>query len=205
MRRTKEEAAITHDRLLKAALEVFSRKGYASTTLEDVAKETGVTRGAIYWHFGSKAELYGALLDKYSSRSGEITQAAVAEGGSLKDILRRVFTRLLEAVETDPALRSVMEISLFKTEWTPDLSDYRKQQQENSRSLVAGIAETMRQGAAYGDLRLDIDPLEMARAFLAFSNGAIYLWLQDPVLFSLKASAEALVEIYMKGISAPGA
>jgi TetR/AcrR family transcriptional regulator, acrAB operon repressor len=205
MRKTKEEAAITHDKLLKAALEVFSRKGYASTTLEDVAKETGVTRGAIYWHFGSKTELYGALLNKYSSRGSEITQAAAAEGGSLTDILRRVFTRLLEAVETDPALRAVMEISLFKTEWTPDLSDYRKQQQENSHFLVAGIAETLRQGVATGDLRPDIDPLEMARAFVAFSNGAIYLWLQDPASFSLKESASALAEIFMKGISAPGA
>ncbi|MCL4562239.1 MAG: TetR family transcriptional regulator, partial [Chloroflexi bacterium] len=58
MRRTKEEAAETRDLLLKSALSVFSQKGYSATTLGDVARAAGVTRGAIYWHFGSKAELY---------------------------------------------------------------------------------------------------------------------------------------------------
>ena len=116
MRKTKEEAAITRESLLQAALAVFSRKGYTAATMEDVARQAGVTRGAIYWHFGSKAELYTALLSEYSARGGEIVQAAAAEGGSLVEILRRVFIRLLEAVESDAALRAVMDISLFKTD-----------------------------------------------------------------------------------------
>ncbi len=57
MRKTKEEAAETRQALLRAALAVFSRQGYAATRLEDVAHEAGVTRGAIYWHFKSKADL----------------------------------------------------------------------------------------------------------------------------------------------------
>ena len=47
MSRTKEEAEVTKQRLLKAALDVFSRKGYADTRLEDIAAEAGVTRGAM--------------------------------------------------------------------------------------------------------------------------------------------------------------
>ena len=62
MRRTKEEAEQTRQDLLDAALTVFSQKGYTATRLEDVARAAGVTRGAIYHHFGSKAELYSALI-----------------------------------------------------------------------------------------------------------------------------------------------
>jgi len=62
-RRTKEEAGLTRASLLRAALAVFSTKGYAAATLEDVAAKAGVTRGAIYWHFGSKAELYTACRE----------------------------------------------------------------------------------------------------------------------------------------------
>jgi TetR/AcrR family acrAB operon transcriptional repressor len=200
MRRTKQEAAVTRESLLKASLTVFSQKGYASATLEDVARQAGVTRGAIYWHFGSKAELYGALVGEYSSRSGQIVQHAASEGGSLLDILRRVFVRLLEAVEDDPALRAVMEISLFKTERVPELAEIYNGQAAGSHVLLEGIAQVMRQGVAAGDLRADLDPLDMARAFLGFQQGMIYLWVLAPETFSLKGSAPALAEIFFKGI-----
>lgn len=200
MRRTKEEAAATRDLLLKSALSVFSQKGYAAATLDDVAKAAGVTRGAIYWHFGSKAELYVALMQAYSSRGSQIVQAAAAEGGSLVEILRRVFICLLGAVETDPSLRAAMEISLFKTERSEDLIAIQQQSLESSRALIASLAVTLRQGAADGELRLDLDPEDMARTFLALQNGIIYLWLQDPRGFSLINSAPALAEIYLQGI-----
>ena len=200
-RRTKEEAAITRENLLKAGLKVFSKKGYSSTTLEDIAREAGVTRGAIYWHFGSKAELYIALLNEYSGRSAGIVQAAAAEGGSLEQILRRVFVRLLVAVDTDPLLREVMEISLFKTERSPELSAAMQGQQAANKGLVANIAAAMQQGIAAGELRADLDPMEMARAFLALQNGAITLWFQDSQSFSLGGSAPALAEIFLCGIT----
>ena len=198
MRRTKAEAAVTKETLFKAGLSVFSRKGYTATTLEDIAREAGVTRGAIYWHFGSKAELYNALLNEYASRSGPLVQAAIAEGGSLVDVLRRVYTRLLVAVATDDALRAAIEISLFKAERSPELQP----NQAIGRALLGSLGAAMRQGIASGELRGDLDPDEMARAFLASNNGAISLWLTTPAAFSLEASAPALAEIFISGIRA---
>ena len=201
MRRTKEEAAETRQALLKAALSVFSQKGYASTTLDDVAKEAGVTRGAIYWHFGSKAELYSALLDEYSARGSDIVQAVVAEGGSLDGMLREIFVRLLTAVESDPALRAVMEINLLKTEYSSELSDMLAKQIENGRALLAGITQAMAQGIDAGELRSDLDPEDMARAFIAFQNGVLHLWLVDPSAFELGERAPQMAEILMQGIA----
>jgi TetR/AcrR family acrAB operon transcriptional repressor len=201
MRKTKEEAAITREKLLHVALYVFSTKGYSGTTLEDIAHEAGVTRGAIYWHFGGKAELYNSLLREFSARGALVTQRAVAEGGTFREILRRIFVRLLSSVEDDKELRAVMETALFKTELTRELKPGRRQQVEASRTLMAGIAEAMRRGITAGELRSDLDPLEMARAFMAFQNGAIHLWLSDPDSFSLKASADTLADIFLNGVS----
>jgi TetR/AcrR family acrAB operon transcriptional repressor len=201
MRRTKEEAEKTRQDLLKAALSVFSQKGYAATTLEDVAKEAGVTRGAIYWHFGSKAELYAGLLEEYSARGSEIAQTAVAEGGSMVDILRRIFIRLLTAVESDPALRAVMEINLFKTEYSPELSDTLSMQVENGRVLLAGISQAMEQGIASGELRSDLKAEDLARAFIAFQNGVLHLWLIDPDAFDLGEGAGLMAEVLIQGLS----
>ena len=200
MRRTKEEAAITREQLLKKALATFSKKGYAATTLEDIAREAEVTRGAIYWHFGSKAELYNTLIREYSNRGGVIMQQAASEGGTLVDIVRRVFVRQLQAVEEDTALRALIELQLFKTGLVPELEEGRQQQIEGSAGLVEMLAGIMEQGVQAGLLRSDVDPKEMARAYLGFQNGLIHLWLTAPNQFSLKNSSDSFADILMAGL-----
>ena len=200
MKRTKEEASITREQLLSKALKVFSKKGYAAATLEDIAREAEVTRGAIYWHFGSKAELYNALIREYSSRGLEIMQQAAAEGGALSEILRRVFVRQLQAVEKDTALRALMELQLFKTGLVAELEEGRKQQIEAGAGLIEMLAGIMGQGAQAGLLRSDVPPKEMALAYLAFQNGLIHLWLTSSNQFSLKDSADSFADILMAGL-----
>jgi TetR/AcrR family acrAB operon transcriptional repressor len=200
MRKTKEEAAITREQLLKKALAVFSKKGYSATTLQDIASEADVTRGAIYWHFGSKAELYNTLIREYSARGDLIIQQAASEGGSLTDILRRVFVRQMEMIEADREMRALMELYLFKTGSVPELEEGRQQQIESGNSLIEMLAGIMIQGIEAGLLRSDVEPKDMARAYLAFQNGVIQLWLTNASQFSLKASANSFADILMAGI-----
>ncbi|OBX33695.1 HTH-type transcriptional repressor BepR [Halomonas elongata] len=63
-RRTKAEAEATREALLDAAEEVFFEKGVACTSLEQIARHAGMTRGAVYWHFRNKADLFRAMLDR---------------------------------------------------------------------------------------------------------------------------------------------
>src|ERR1700760_3083095 len=64
VRRTKEEAQATRNRVLDAAERVFYEKGVSRTTLADIAQAAGVTRGAIYWHFANKGDLFNAMFDR---------------------------------------------------------------------------------------------------------------------------------------------
>lgn len=203
MRRTKEEAAVTRATVLKAALSVFSAKGYAAATLDDVASAARVTRGAIYWHFKSKVDLYNTLTGELSARGANLVLEAVAEGGTLLEILRRIFIRQCALIEEDKEARAVMELALFKTGLNPELQTSRKKQLEAGNALVAGIADAMQQGTALGVLRADLDPVDMARAFIAFENGAIQLWLTMSRSFSLKASAETFADILIAGLQKP--
>src|SRR5512139_1446642 len=200
MRRTKEEAAVTRSKVLKAALSVFSTKGYAATTLDDVAASANVTRGAIYWHFKSKADLYNTLTEELSARGAELVQQAVAEGGTLLEILRRVFVRQCALIEEDKEARAVMELAMFKTGLDPELQAGRKKQLKAGNTLIEGITAAMQQGIHMGILRNDLDPADMARAFIAFENGAIQLWLTTPRAFSLKTSAESFADILIAGL-----
>ena len=63
-RRTKEDALITRDQILDAAERVFLRRGVARTALQEIADEAHLTRGAIYWHFQNKADVFDAMLQR---------------------------------------------------------------------------------------------------------------------------------------------
>ena len=64
MRRTKHDSEQTRQQILAAARSEFAHRGVTRTTLEHIARSAGVTRGAIYWHFANKAELFRAMRDQ---------------------------------------------------------------------------------------------------------------------------------------------
>jgi AcrR family transcriptional regulator len=199
-RRTKEEADITRQTVLRAALQVFSQQGYSATRLEDVAEKAGVTRGAIYHHFGNKADLYIEMSVEYSKPLGHIIEESIAEGGTIIDILRRQFILICAAMEDVPDLRAIQEIMLIKTEASDELLEGMIQKSENiSQSLVqleSGFADALAQGHVRADLNIE----ELARAYLAYLNGYISLWLVAPKSFSIKKSAPLAIDIFFKGI-----
>ena len=64
MRKTKIEALKTKEHLMLAALDTFYKKGIARTSLNEIAQAAGVTRGALYWHFKNKEDLFDALFQR---------------------------------------------------------------------------------------------------------------------------------------------
>src|SRR5689334_23023873 len=99
VRKTAAEAAETRQAILRAALAEFSQRGYSATTLDGVARTAGVTRGAVYWHFASKAALYEELLRTVGGQAGAIMGAAAAEGGDFIAVCQRILTRLFTQLE----------------------------------------------------------------------------------------------------------
>jgi TetR/AcrR family acrAB operon transcriptional repressor len=202
MKRTKEEAAKTRQDLLDAALQVFSRQGYQAARLQDIAKAAGVTRGAIYHHFGSKAGLFNSLTDEASAQESGAVEAAIAEGGSLVEIMARIMTYSLSLLEESLRLRQVFELSMFKAGTDPELQVARQKHAEQTELLVSNTASIMAQGIANGELRSDLDPKTVARAFIAYQNGVATLWLTNRLAFSLGEQAADFADIFMRGLVA---
>jgi len=83
-RRTASEAAATRESILGAARELFTEKGFADTTLEEVVARVGVTKGALYHHFGDKRRLFLAVfeeLEKELDATARGGAAAAVAGG----------------------------------------------------------------------------------------------------------------------------
>ncbi len=204
MRKTKEEAEITREKLLDAGLKVFSKKGYVSTTLDDIAREAGVTRGAVYWHFkNGKPELFEVLISERSRGAQEIANAVQAEGGTPLQTLERILVRLMEYLEEDDDFRAVQEMVMLRTEVVPELEETMKEKYRLQRESIQSFAGLIKQGQDAGEVRPDIDPEIAAIATIGVMNGVIMMWMMDHSLFPLKAYAKPVVQTYLRGLTPP--
>jgi AcrR family transcriptional regulator len=197
MRRTQEEAEQTRQDLLDAALTMFSQKGYTATRLEDVAQSAGVTRGAIYYHFGSKAELFSALIEEANKIGNSAIDRAISEGGTFTQIVSRILVYTFYLLEDDRRFREVMALQLT----SPDVEVLSQRRYDEARELVASISEFFNVIIAQGELREGLDPVVAARAFLGYQNGLASLWLFNRDAFSIKASAAELAQVFVHGIA----
>ncbi len=202
MRRTKEEAETTKQNILEAGLEVFSRKGYSATRVEDIAKQSRVTTGAIYHHFGGKSDLYTELVENNSAKANHFFLRIVEEGGPPARLLRRLLVGLFQFAEEDREYRAVIELSVNKTEAVPELANLNAQILESRRQLAKYFSELIRQGIHAGEFRPSILPEDAGLALVGFINGVGLIWIQDQEHFSIKERAENLVDLFLSGLMA---
>src|SRR5262245_32496205 len=120
-RRTKEEAQETRSRILDAAERVFHEKGVAHSGLEDIAAAAQVTRGAIYWHFRDKGELFDAMMQRVVLPAEEMLECAGAAGETDPlQLLRRATVDVLVRTARDKRMQRVFEIAYHKCEYVGD-------------------------------------------------------------------------------------
>lgn len=85
----------TKERIAKVALKLFSRKGFKGTTIKDIAKEVGITEGAIYRHFASKENIIYFLITTVSRELEELIKEKVLIRGSLKEQVKSLIETLM--------------------------------------------------------------------------------------------------------------
>lgn len=202
MKRRKEDADQTRDALLRAALTVFSTRGYTASTLSEIATTAHVTRGALYHHFAGKAELFNTLLQQAVDQPKQIVQVALTEGGTFLEIIHRVFVRQIIAVETDPIYRATVELVMFKLEPNPELEAAKLLLARGRQASLELLERSFEDGQRAGFVRNSLRPLELARLFLSLQIGLFHVWSLQPQSFNLEQSARAAAEVMIAGIEA---
>lgn len=195
VRRTKEEAQETRNQILEAAQRAFHERGVARTTLADIAAMAGVTRGAIYWHFSNKADLFQAMLDSLHEPLDALARAS--ENQDELDPLgcmRRLLIQLLQQVELDPKVRRVNEILFHKCEFTDEMGDLRRQRQTAMLECNVRIELSLSNAVNRGQLPENLDTVRAAITLHAFIDGMLAQWLLVPDSFSLHEQAESWVD-----------
>ena len=201
VRRTKKEALETRDRLLDTAERVFLKKGVARTSLADVADAAGVTRGAIYWHFRNKADLFDAMMQRVSLPMEEMVARAGDEDiEDPLDYVRRCALAVLERVTTDPQSRRVAEISRYKVEYADEMEPLRARHIECRTECLGRIERGLRNAARKGLLSASVHPRIAAVGLHALVDGLITNWVLDPKYVALAKTAAPLIDGYLDGL-----
>lgn len=203
-RKTKEEAEATRSRLLDAAEEVFHAQGVAGASLADVAQAAGMTRGAIYWHFKDKVDLFEAMMGRvtlpleralsvFSSQSTSPERWRVLSG----------LTGVLHSLASDARARRVFEIALFKMEHVGDLIEVRQRRIENVQRLIAGLQIQLQHLAQQHGCTLMATEEVVAQGLYAVFDGTVQLWLLQGGGFDLEYQGRSLMQAYLCGAGFP--
>jgi TetR/AcrR family acrAB operon transcriptional repressor len=204
VRRTREAAAATREQLLDAAERVFRDRGVTRTSLAEVAAEAGVTRGAVYWHFRDKADLFNAMMDRavlpFERQWLEPADDDVADPMGR---LRELMFDILRQVAVDARLRRVFAISTQKVEYVGELDAIRERHLRVYHQALLRIEALLRQAVAAGQLARGVSPKTTARALHALVDGLIANWMLDPRAFDLRRVGRSAVLQMLRGLTAP--
>ena len=202
-RRTKEEALATRHRLLDAAELLFQAQGVSQTSLQQIAQEAGATRGAIYWHFKHKGELFEAMMQRVALPAQAMMERAERAGATDPlDRLRVSACDVLLRAARDPQVARIFEISFHRCEYVGDAASIRDRQIANHAECLSTIEVAIRDCVKEGLLPKSVEPRLAAIGAMAYVSGILYHWVLNPRSFSLEKNAESLVDTYFRGLVA---
>jgi TetR/AcrR family acrAB operon transcriptional repressor len=181
MRRTKEEAAKTREAIVTAALACFERHGLAQSTMGQIAAEAGVTKGAVYWHFNNKREIFHALREQVSLPLLDRADTALLHANGVPGLQRveRFLESTVTVLEEDRRTREALGVMLFKCEYVDSLADELDDGRRNTRRLAESLEAAYAEAQREGTLRADLTPRVAALDSLIFLTGLTRLWLLD--------------------------
>ncbi|ASK28164.1 TetR family transcriptional regulator [Neisseria chenwenguii] len=200
MRKTKIEALKTKEHLMLAALETFYSKGISRSSLNEIAQNAGVTRGALYWHFKNKEDLLDAIFQRICDDIENCLQGDLERNTDSWESFCQSMLRFFERLENNPIHYKFYNILFLKCEHTEQneaiVALVQKYQQLWQQKLNTMLADSIRQQS----LPTDLDT-ELAALFIKTGmDGLIRQYLSPAQPFELSRAAPRIVGIMLDNL-----
>ncbi|MEC4273516.1 TetR/AcrR family transcriptional regulator [Adlercreutzia sp. R25] len=141
----------TRELIISSAVDLFCEKGYSRTTLEDIVRRVGLTRGAFYWNFKSKKDILDEILKRYEDFYRDIYRD-FAHCESAYETLRNLLnSNLMKKNLVNP----YASIILYKVESCDEFADITNLQVRMDSESLRAIEEEIRRGQKQGEFRAD--------------------------------------------------
>jgi len=203
-RKTKEDAQITRQHIINAAREVFFTKGVSKSSLEHIAAHAGVTRGAVYWHFENKTELFHAMREQvflplfdrmddilFTENDSEFPKDPLRQ---LEDFFQSTIIDLTDNIET----QKTYVIMMSKCEYVDEFSNVMQQILNNCSAVVTKFEQVYLQAKNQGLLSCDLSPAELAMDSHLFFSGLLHMWVKDCDGTSFRKQAQDLISAHIR-------
>lgn len=194
--RKSKDTGDKRERILKAAVRVFARKGFYATRVSEIAKAAGVADGTIYLYFKNKDDVLISLYDDRISRLIDTLKNLARADATVVERLSRIIEIQLGQLEGRRDLAEVVTVNLrqstklMKQHGIPLFNEYI--------DVIAGLVA---EGQASGELRRNVEPMHVARALWGSLDGVLLPWaMTDADPASLRRAASDIATLYVEGL-----
>src|SRR5437870_5020500 len=181
----------SREQLMAAAIDCFARLGYQGTTIDRIARDAGVTKGAVYYHFRDKEELlFEAVKDQVGGFERDVLRATTPTQDALT-ALRRVIDSCFFHATVSNHRRFIITLMIEALDTNPRLSVEFRNILRRMRTFLGTV---ILRGQQKGTLRSDVAPEAAAAAIMGGIIGAEVQHYQDPEEIDLRRVLDTLVE-----------
>lgn len=184
------------DAILKAATQVFARRGYFNSQVADVARAAGVAAGTVYLYFRSKDDLLVSIFERTMKEAIVEGRDALADVVGASDRLHRIARLHLERMGRDRDLAVVFQVELRQS--TKFMERFSS---TYLRDYLGIIRDTIAEGQASGTFRTDVNPTLAAKALFGALDEMATNWILSSRPYSLAGQADAVVDLFLNGVA----
>jgi AcrR family transcriptional regulator len=188
-------SAELRDRLFRAALSLFAKKGYAETTVEDITEAADVGKGTFFNYFPSKEHVLMAFGEMQLGKLASIVQDAKKSDLPMQEVLRTLVLRMTEEPIRNPEIvRALLQANLASVPVRGGMLRIH----DRNRAL---LGQLIRHGQMRGEIRMDFQPEEIAQVWRQTIFGTLLFWslIGD---HTLPERVEMSVRLLWSGIAA---
>ena len=195
MANVQERSRTRRQRVLDAALEIFTQQGYSDTAIDEIARASGTSKGGLYFHFPSKQALFLALLDEASVALLERVEAAMA---AELDPLQRGDAALREVLHAFGGHRVLARLLLIEALGAG--KEFRTKLNDLHAAFAALIADCLDDAVAQGQIP-PLDTQIAAHAWYGAVNHVVLRWLMTGEPKRLDETYPALRSLLLFGVN----
>jgi len=192
MRRTKEDALETREKLLDAAEWVFFERGVSNTTLEQIACAANVTRGAIYWHFCNKIDLLNEVVERVRMPLENTLFEIVNTEKELAD-LEKLCVDTFVAMSQREQLKRVYTILLLKCEFSEEMTALAEREDQVRSEVTSALTRFFARLQEAGEVTSAEPPHLLSFALHGYLTGLFTDYLRSPERYDMPGDAIRLV------------
>lgn len=182
--------------ILAAAMSVFTEKGFAKASMNDIVRASGLSKGGVYWHFKSKDELITAIFDQFFVEQLALLDEVLADEGTavakLNQLAAFTGSGVAELAAQFPSPLEFYALAARDDSLKEHLQIHFQNYREKIETLVA-------QGISDGNF-YDHNNTDVANTIMALFEGLLLLWAVAPKSVDLSVQVETAVQLLLQGL-----